>query len=223
MTNSTCSLDDCERRVMARSWCRAHYLRWWKYGDPIGGAPLRDERVKLPVAERFWSKVNRNGPTAAHMETNCWQWTAYTNPKGYGIFHTYRPVMAHRFAYELVNGPIPAGMQIDHRCLNSACVNPAHLRLATNKQNAEHKCGARRDSKTGVRGVYWHKAAGRWIATAGHNGKIVHLGLFDTIEDADAAARAKRLELFTHNELDRLPEPAQVATMRQLELFDMAS
>lgn len=43
--------------------------------------------------------------------------------------------MAHRIAWELTNGEIPKGLQIDHLCMNKPCVNPEHMELVTNREN----------------------------------------------------------------------------------------
>lgn len=146
---------------------------------------------------RFWAKVDKSG--------ECWNWTGYVMPTGYGQFGVSKRdiVLAHRFAYTVTVGDIPEGLVLDHICHNRKCVRPDHLRLATRKQNNENQLGAHRDSKSGIRGVSWSKSLGKWRAQVGHNGKFVHLGYFDSIEDADVAARAKRNELFTHNDSDR--------------------
>lgn len=142
------------------------------------------------MEERFWSKVDKSG--------DCWLWTAaVVANRGYGLFSVAgRLKLAHRFSYEIFNGPIPEGMQVDHRCHVRRCVNPFHLRLVTPKQNSENRSGAQRNSSSGVRGVYRQKATGRWCARVGHNGKTIHVGYFDDLAEAERAVIAKRSELF---------------------------
>lgn len=81
------------------------------------------------VEQRFWMKVERS-------ESGCWLWTASKDSCGYGTFKAgSRTVGAHRFSYELANGPIPAGLTVDHMCYVRNCVNPTHLRLLTAAEN----------------------------------------------------------------------------------------
>jgi hypothetical protein len=99
----------------------------------------------LPGDPRFWAKV-LVGP-------NCWLWKAAKVPSGYGQFrvgdHLER---AHRVAYEMVVGPIPDGLTIDHLCKNPWCVNPAHLEPVTMLENL---------SRRGRSGRYREPIAGR--------------------------------------------------------------
>lgn len=46
-----------------------------------------------------------------------------------------RAVLAHRLAYEILVGPVPAGLTLDHLCRNRACMNPAHLEPVTMRAN----------------------------------------------------------------------------------------
>ena len=86
------------------------------------------------LSERFWSKVDIRGGD------ECWPWLAAIKSDGYGnFFRNGKSVGAHRVAYELLNGPIPAGLVIDHvkdrGCTHRDCVNPAHLEAVTNRVN----------------------------------------------------------------------------------------
>jgi hypothetical protein len=146
--------------------------------------------------ERFWAKVEKT-------ET-CWNWTASINTHGYGMFNLGTKIRgAHRFSYELLVGSIPEGMLIDHKCHNRHCVNPEHLRLVTMKQNLENLSGTYTTNKSGVRGVSFSEASRKWRGNVMHQKRQIHVGLFDTIAEAEAAVTAKRLELFTHNDKDR--------------------
>ena len=147
----------------------------------------------------FWSKVIK---TEA-----CWEWGGYKT-RGYGRFGFRRinksvSFSAHRFSYELARGEIPDGLVIDHACHNRGCVNPEHLRVVTTKQNNENLTRAQARNASGFRGVTWHEPSQAWRARVGHMGKQYALGYFKSREAAAEAARLKRLELHTHNDLDR--------------------
>lgn len=91
---------------------------------------------------RFWAKVA--------IGDGCWEWTARREPKGYGRFHDgARRVMAHRFAYELLVGSIPDGLELDHLCLNTSCVNPAHLEAVTGEENRRRQHSRLTECKRG--------------------------------------------------------------------------
>lgn len=147
--------------------------------------------------ERFWSKVGKTD--------GCWTWSASKKPNGYGQFMMWPKLRyAHRVAYEMLVGELPDKADLDHTCHNRACVNPEHLRLTTRKQNLENHSGAPSNNTSGVRGVSWHRQHGKWHARVGHLGRTYNAGLFDTIAEAEAAVIAKRNELFTHNDRDRV-------------------
>ena len=71
--------------------------------------------------------------------TGCWLWMDCAHEFGYGLLKIggrKGPVVrAHRYAWELHNGPIPRGLFVCHRCDNPPCCNPAHLFLGTNADN----------------------------------------------------------------------------------------
>lgn len=83
----------------------------------------------MTAAERFWAKIDLSG--------DCWLWRASLDRDGYGRFALAHStiVRAHRYAYELLVGPIPEGLTIDHLCRVRHCVNPAHLEPVTGREN----------------------------------------------------------------------------------------
>lgn len=89
---------------------------------------------KSTPEERFWAKVRRSDNLF-----DCWIWTAAL-ANGYGKFapgsgHRPRLVVAHVYAYELLVGPVPEGLELDHLCRNPACVNPTHMEPVTHREN----------------------------------------------------------------------------------------
>jgi hypothetical protein len=91
----------------------------------------------VPPEQRVWQYVEKTD--------TCWLWTGTLNDHGYGTLQTMRlstdgrryPNKAHRFVYELLKGPIPEGMELDHKCRIPRCVRPEHLEPVTHKVNME--------------------------------------------------------------------------------------
>lgn len=70
--------------------------------------------------------------------SGCWLWTGAATDRGYGrvwVHAAQRAIPAYRALYELENGPVPDGLELDHLCRVPACVNPAHLEPVTHKEN----------------------------------------------------------------------------------------
>ena len=95
------------------------------FGDP-----------RLPA--RFWEKVNKDGPVPASRPElgPCWMWLAGTFSRGYGVFQWHNKArLAHHFVYEKLRGPVPKGLELDHLCRNTSCVNLSHLEAVTHREN----------------------------------------------------------------------------------------
>lgn len=164
-----CGIPDCSRPVHAGGYCNRHYLRLRRTGDPLGS-------LRRPARDRFWVKVNRSGPPPVGRDElgPCWLWTGYVDTTGYGKFR-YDGVtgLAHRYAYELLVGPIAEGLHLDHLCRVKACVNPAHLEPVTPRENVlrgeapavalHHKGVCSRGHPATDENVYRRKSTGRIV------------------------------------------------------------
>jgi hypothetical protein len=94
---------------------------------------VRREKTANTIDD-FWANIRIREPE------ECWEWQASTVGEGYGSFSwESKNVYAHRFAWSLVNGPIPSGMFICHKCDNRLCCNPNHLFLGTQQDNMQDK------------------------------------------------------------------------------------
>ena len=116
----------------------------------------------------------------------------YKRKDGYGCLRLDNNLMLlHRVVWTYHNGPIPDGAFIDHIDGDRRNNTIENLRLASNSENLLNK-GPRRDSGSGVKNVMWNAPTQSWRVKLVVDGKHRHFGLFATIEEAEAAARAAR-------------------------------
>lgn len=127
-----CSIDGCDKPVRGRGWCGKHYMRWYNYGDPT-------------------KKLNRYGDAGKFLENvafsfdgdDCLLWPFDRNPKGYGRHQSGgKRRAAHRIVCAAVHGEAPSRRHVcAHSCGNGhlGCVNPRHLRWATQSENHADK------------------------------------------------------------------------------------
>lgn len=135
----TCAIEGCTEPVFVKSrgWCKKHYYRWHRTGDPLA---VKYERGTGP--DRWRKKYVED-------ENGCWIWTSSRDRLGYGQYDVitdgvHRNWRAHRYVYEQLVRPLAADESLDHLCRVHACVNPAHLEPVTNAENCRRGAEARR-------------------------------------------------------------------------------
>jgi hypothetical protein len=150
-----------------------------------------------PAAERFENLVYPD------PMSGCFIFAGGTARKGYGAFAvgsaldgSRRRVQAHRFAWELANGPIPAGLRVLHRCDTRCCVNPDHLFLGTQAENLADMARKGRGAKSRKGLPVGANARGEQFQSKIHlNGKSLYLGTFSTAAEASLVAITAKQQL----------------------------
>lgn len=133
---SICSIENCGKDVWVHhtGYCRAHYLRWLRYGDPLKGGKSLSERG----APLRWMQQH-----VSFLGVDCLLYPHARTGSGYGaLVENGKRILAHRWMCEAVHGPAPfKSAQVAHSCGNghAGCVNPAHLRWATHAENVQDR------------------------------------------------------------------------------------
>ncbi|MCV5094213.1 HNH endonuclease [Escherichia coli] len=103
----------------------------------------------------------------------------------------------HRIIWEMHNGPIPEGMEIDHIDHNKVNNHIENLRLVTCQDN-NHNRSRNHNNKSGCAGVYWLERLRKWCAVIRINGKLKHLGVFKSKDDAIKARQEAEIKYGFH-------------------------
>lgn len=131
--SGTCALAACHRPYYAKGYCRLHWERADRNGDPETMHVLRGSSP----AERLAHYSQADG--------ECVVFTGYRDKDGYGkLSIDGEDNSAHRVAYELEHGAIPDGLVVRHKCDNPPCIKVAHLEVGTHADNGNDKAVRRR-------------------------------------------------------------------------------
>lgn len=134
-----CSAPGCERTAKSKGLCTKHYTRLIRYGDI--------QTTKIIVGDN----ISRLKSSMIVSVAGCWEWSKFKK-NGYGVTALNGKLeQAHRASWMVFRSEIPAGMQINHKCHNRACINPDHLYIGDQLQNMKDMADANRGK--------WHKGS----------------------------------------------------------------
>lgn len=127
-----------------------------------------------PIGQRFWAKVDKNG--SMWNGSPCWLWLGGADIRGYCRIRLpksegRRRVLVHRLAYELLVGPIPDELTIDHLCRVTRCVNPQHLEVVTGVVNTRRGFGVGVRNAVKTHCVNGHEFSAANIRARGPDGR----------------------------------------------------
>ncbi len=128
-----CSVAACGKPATARGWCKVHYYRWKRNGDPVAGRAA-------PGALRDWLQRHTN-----FSGIECLIWPFGINSSGYGVvlFEGKRTTASRIMCFLAHGEPEDDRMEAAHSCGkgHEGCVNPKHLRWATHSDNQADRIG----------------------------------------------------------------------------------
>lgn len=142
-----------------------------------------------PETGHFTWLVTRRGTAVAGSRAGSDGGRGYIRIEIEGIKHR-----AHRLAFLYMTGTLPP-KHVDHINRDKPDNRWSNLRPATNQENAGN-VAPRRNNTSGHLGVSWHKRDGKWRAQGARDGRRIHLGYFDNLEEATAVAQAWREETY---------------------------
>jgi len=131
--------ESCNLPYRECAWCkkpfRLHHLQKF-----CSSSCFKQAQPLIDAAIRFWRKVNKHGPMMRKELGRCWIWIGARRNGGYGVFHPAgmgrnATMNANKFAWEQVNGPVPIGKVLMHRCDYPPCIRPSHHCLGTQTEN----------------------------------------------------------------------------------------
>lgn len=136
-------------------------------------------RLDAESGRLFWKKKpNRSIVVGSEAGT--------ARPDGYRIISINRQrFLAHRLVWALLHDEQPPD-EIDHIDGDPSNNRPSNLRAASHAQNIANQKSNRRNT-SGIRGVYFSRARGRWVAQITASGDKKYIGIFSSISDAQAA------------------------------------
>lgn len=152
---------------------------------------------KLRPESHFKSKRSHSTWNARYAGKEAGRYGRKKNglPKAVDVSVDRVPYKAHRIIWEMLEGPIEEGVQVDHKDTNPFNNRKSNLRLVTNQQNQWNK-GKYGHNTSGHPGVHYDASRGKFMSYLEFNGKRVHSKRYDTIEEAIVARQEAEVRYF---------------------------
>lgn len=188
----TCSV--CTTPVYVKGFCRPHYAKNYKYGNPLFyiNKRAKDAIIKIykdyaeiELTSNKFSKIDLDD--LERIKQRKWSFSnGYANSTVEG-----KAISMHRFIMEVTDSKI----YVDHINHDTLDNRRSNLRKCGNAEN-QHNSIKHRDNTSGYKGVYWNKVSRKWTAYINIKKKGKHLGGFDNKEDAARAYDSYAREMF---------------------------
>lgn len=224
--SSTCAIEGCGKKHLARGWCAMHYTRWREHGDP--GVVTRGKNVGpcsvdgcvTEPASRGWCRAhykrwaNHGDPLGGaqrratpeqsfsvrtERRDGCLIWTGSTSGDGspYGrVWADGRMIGAHVFAYEQAYGPVPEGLVVDHRYHCSTLCCEPTHLRTATVQQNNANASGAQSGRKHDLPRNVYKLGDKYRVRVGVDRAVLSIGIYDTLEAATGAAEKARRELF---------------------------
>lgn len=131
--HSLCNTGDCKKKQYCKGMCKAHYNKFYLYGDPhYNGRIHRRKHIEFVITD-----------------SGCFECTSHVlDIGGYPeIWFNRKKYKMNRFIYQECFGEIPNSLVVRHKCDNRKCINPEHLELGTTKDNIDDMVSRDRQAK----------------------------------------------------------------------------
>jgi len=199
-----CVVDGCERKYLAKGFCRMHYLRSYRGKDPFkptgfDARPLviEGDVIKIPLGGKAMGNYAlADIECLPQIEPYKWHLDA-------GNYVIRNDIERGRTTYlhDIVMGE-KNGLVVDHKNGDKLDNRRESLRLVTRGKNNVNRAAIKRSTPSAYKGVYYHKASHKWYSKIGHDHTLTHLGYFDN--EIDAAKAYNSAALKYHKEYARL-------------------
>jgi hypothetical protein len=146
----------------------------------------------------FYRKKTNTNRVKVGSEAGCVNTNTQTGKQYVYVSFKGKIYSIHRLIWVWHGNSLEPNQDIDHIDGNSLNNRIENLRAASRKQNGENRKGANKNNINGVKGVCWHEPSKKWCAYIRHNGKLMHLGLYESIDDAIAARIEGEKKYFTN-------------------------